>query len=144
MQPVGHTVRPGAMLIGYLWNPPEGGPADAQRRALAEAGCEQVVEERPRAGGGGEQPELHDLLARLRAGDLLVVTHLDSLGRSLPRVAERIHQLAAAGVGLRSLAEPFDAPAPSRPADMATAHELGGGQGAGSCGRGAGGRPPKL
>ena len=128
------------MLIGYLRDSPGGGDADVQRRALAEAGCGEVVQEPAGAGEADAQPGLHGLLARLQPGDTLVVATLDSLGVFLPGVARRVHQLAAAGVGLRSLAEPFDAPAAPPPAAPALGH----GQAAGSHPRGAGGRPPKL
>ena len=132
------------MLIGYLRDGPDAGRADAQRSALAAAGCEQVVEERPGAGHGDEQPELRDLLARLEAGDIVVITHLDTLGRSLPKVAQQVYQLAAAGIGLRSLAEPFDIPARPQSAGVDAARGRGDEQRGGGRQRGAGGRPPKL
>ncbi len=130
------------MLIGYLRDPPGGGDAGAQRRALAEAGCEEVVREP--AGAADVQPALGGLIARLRPGDNLVVATLDSLGASLAGVARRVHQLAAAGVGLRSLAEPFDAPAAPPPAGGTTAARELGEQEDTSRRRGPGGRPPKL
>ena len=98
------------MLIGYLC-PCPGNRTDraTQRRALAEAGCEQIVQEQPDAKDSGEQPELDGLLAHLRAGDVLVVPRLDSLGRLLPDMVRRVQRLTAAGAGLRSLAEALDA-----------------------------------
>jgi len=69
--------------------------------ALAQAGCEQIVEEQPDVDGNGQQLELHGLLARLQAGDV-VVPQLDGLGRSLPDVVRWVQRLAAAGVGLHS------------------------------------------
>ena len=98
------------MLIGYLCTHLSTGCDSAiQRRALAEAGCEQIVEEQLDVEGSGAQPELHSLLARLRKGDVVVVPHLGSLGLSLPDVVRRVQRLTAAGAGLRSLAEAFDA-----------------------------------
>lgn len=145
------------MLIGYLC-PCPGNRTDraTQRQALAEAGCEQIVQEQPDAKGRGEQPELDGLLARLRAGDVLVVLRLDSLGRLLPDMVRRVHRLTVAGAGLRSLAEALPA-AVQDGATTATEDSLptGDGQcasqltGAGrpvapGTRRGAGGRPPKL
>ncbi len=100
------------MLIGYL-RPHGGDEVDhvAQRQALTEAGCEQVVEERPEADGRDKQPELHTLLARLRAGDVVVVQQLDSLGPGPADLVRRVQCLAAAGAGLRSLAEEIGASA---------------------------------
>ena len=133
------------MLIGYFRNcPGHEGPAAAQRRSLAEAGCEQVVEEQSGAEHGDEQPELHDLLARLQAGDVVVVPRLDSLGRSLPNVVRNVQRLIAAGTGLRSLAEALDTPPRSQIAETVVVVEHGKGQETGSRRRRAGGRPPKL
>ena len=133
------------MLIGYLRNcPSHDVPATAQRRALAEAGCEQVVEERLCAEHGNEQPELHVLFARLQAGDIVVVPRLDSLGCSLLKVVQHVQSLTSAGIGLRSLAEALDTPPRFQPAKMTAAVEQSGSQRASSGRRGAGGRPPKL
>ncbi len=102
-----------ALLIGYLVAC-RGDDADdgAQRRALAEAGCEQVVGKQPSAEDSGEQPALCGLLARLHAGDVVVVARLDSLGRSVADVVLRMQHLTAIGAGLHSLAEPLDSIAP--------------------------------
>ena len=101
------------MLIGYLRPHGDDGAGDAeQRRALTEAGCEHVIEEQPDAEGRGQQPALHALLGRLRAGDVLVVPRLDSLGRGPADLARRVQRLTAAGAGLRSLAEALDADPP--------------------------------
>jgi len=90
----------GLVLIGYFRDcTADDAHAAAQRRALAEVGCEQVVEERPDAEQGNEQPELLGLLARLRAGDVVVVPQLDSLELSLPKVVQHARQFAAAGIG---------------------------------------------
>ena len=145
------------MLIGYFCaDLSDGSDRTTQRRALVEAGCAQVVEELPDLKGGGEQPELHGLLARLRAGDVVVVPHLNSLGRSLPDVVRRVQRLTIAGAGLRSLAEAFDAAvqdgAAAATVDGLSAHDgqnarqlTGAGRSAAPVTRRrAGGRPPKL
>ena len=100
------------MLIGYLrpYGDGEAGHA-AQRQALTEAGCGQVVEEQPDPDGCGKQPELHALLARLRVGDVLVVQHLDSIGLRPTDLVRRVQRLTTAGAGLRSLAEAVEASA---------------------------------
>ena len=67
------------VLIGYLRVAPgDDDDAAAQRRALAEAGCEQVVVERPGPEDTGERPILRSLLARIHPGDIVVVPQLDS------------------------------------------------------------------
>jgi len=109
------------VLIGYVGSGP-GDDADrvAQRSALAQAGCEQIVDEQPDVDGNCQQLELHGLLARLQAGDVVVVPQLDSLGRSLPDVVRWVQRLAAAGVGLHSLTETLDATALQGKAAVAT------------------------
>ncbi len=131
------------MLIGYLRVTP-GDDAAAQRRALAEAGCEQVVDERPGPEDSDERPAFRNLLARLHPDDVVVVPQLDSLGASLPEVVKQVQQLIVAGAGLRSLDEALDAPAPQYPANMVALEGQGGSRGTGVLRRGAGGRPPKL
>jgi len=103
------------VLIGYLrLRRCDDADAIVQRGALAEAGCEQIVEDRISSAEDGEQVGLSKLLARLRPDDVLVVLQLDSLGRSSPELAGRVQQVTAAGAGLRSLAELFHAAAPQR------------------------------
>jgi len=133
------------VLIGYFRIAPgDEDDAAVQRRALAEAGCEQVVEERPGLDDGGERPALRGLLARIHPGDVVVVPQLDSLGGSLPEVVKQVQQLTAAGAGLRSLDDALDAPAPRYSADTVALEGQGGSRGTGVVRRGAGGRPPKL
>lgn len=48
------------------------------------------------------------MLAAAAAGDTVVVTRLDRLGRSLPDLLGLVADLAGGGVGLRSLAEQID------------------------------------
>jgi len=102
------------LLIGYLGAFRSDDAHDgAQRRALAEAGCEQVVEEQqPGAEDSNRQPALWGLIARLRPGDVVVVPRLDRLGRFLADVVRCVQRLTAAGAGPRSLAEPLDGNAP--------------------------------
>ncbi len=133
------------MLIGYRRVAPgDDDNATAQRRALAEAGCEQVVDERPSPENSDEQPALSGLLARLYPGDIVVVPQLDSLGGSLAEVVKQVQQLTAAGAGLRSLDEALNAPASRHPADMVALEGQGGSHRTDVLRRGAGGRPPKL
>ncbi len=133
------------VLIGYLRVAPgDDDDAAAQRRALAEAGCEQVVVERPGPEDTGERPILRSLLARIHPGDIVVVPQLDSLGGSLSEVVKQVQQLTAAGAGLRSLDEALDAPAPRHRAEGFGLEGQGSSRGPDVVRRGAGGRPPKL
>ncbi len=96
------------MLIGYLrGRAGDEGSLHAQRKALADAGGEQVVEDLA-VGHRWEQPELRRVLDALQAGDVVVVTQLDRLGRTLAEVVRRVQRITAAGAGLRSLNEGID------------------------------------
>ena len=74
------------MLIGYARVSKGDDQSNrAQARALAEAGCKRVFEEKA-SGGRWERPELHRMLDQLRDGDTVVVWKLDRLSRSLKDV----------------------------------------------------------
>ena len=100
------------MLIGYLRRRAADNDAlAAQRKALADAGCKQIVED-VSSKRGGEQAELRRLLNNLQVGDVVVVPELGSLGRSLPKVARRVEEIATASASLRSLKEGIDTATP--------------------------------
>jgi DNA invertase Pin-like site-specific DNA recombinase len=50
---------------------------------------------------------LNQLLAYARPGDTIVVHTLDRIGRNLREVLNLVHDLAALGIGVRSLADPL-------------------------------------
>lgn len=101
------------MLIGYARvSKGEEQSNAAQARALAEAGCKRVYEERA-SGGRWDRPELHLMLDRLRAGDAVIVWKLDRLSRSLKDVLLIMEKIEAAGAGFRSLTEAIDTTTPA-------------------------------
>jgi len=81
--------------------------AAGQLDALSSAGCKRVWTD-VASGARARRPALDELLAAAAAGDTVVVTRLDRLGRSLPDLLRRIEDLAAREIGLRSLAEQID------------------------------------
>ncbi len=96
------------MLIGYARVSKGDDQSNrAQARALAEAGCKRVFEEKA-SGGRWERPELHRMLDQLRDGDTVVVWKLDRLSRSLKDVLHLMDRIARAGAGFRSLTEAID------------------------------------
>ena len=81
---------------------------DAQHDALKAAGCDQVFIEKA-SGKLARRPELERaLLSANRAGDQLVVTKLDRLGRSLEHLIELSKQLQDRGVDLVVLDQGID------------------------------------
>ena len=96
------------MLIGYARVSKGDDQSNrAQARALAEAGCKRVFEEKA-SGGRWERPELHRMLDQLRDGDTVVVWKLDRLSRSLKDVLHLMDRITSAGAGFRSLTEAID------------------------------------
>lgn len=96
------------MKIGYARVSTDDQSLDLQRDALAQAGCVQVFEDVGVSGSAAKRSGLDAALARVNAGDVLVVWKLDRLGRSLSHLIEIIQQLGARGVGFASLSESID------------------------------------
>ena len=72
--------------------------------ALKEAGCEIVFEEKISSRKAEkDRPQLQAALNALRNGDELVITKLDRLGRSQVEVVNRLHELQAQGINVRTL-----------------------------------------
>lgn len=100
------------MLIGYARVSTDEQDTAAQRRALQNAGCEKIFEERA-SGGRWDRPQLHKLLEQLRGGDVLVVWKLDRLSRSLKDLLHLMEKIQDTGAGFRSLTEAVDTTTPA-------------------------------
>ena len=76
----------------------------AQIKQLEDAGCEVVFHERISTRVPDTQREqLQAALSRLAAGDVLVVSKLDRLGRTQVEVINRLHDLQTNGIHVRTL-----------------------------------------
>ena len=80
---------------------------DAQRDALAGAGCAEIMVDKA-SGKLARRPELDKALLVTRSGDQLVVTKLDRLGRSLEHLIALSKDLQARGVDLVVLDQGID------------------------------------
>lgn len=98
-------------LLGYARVSTGEQNTDAQRDALRAAGCAEVLEERA-SGGDRARPVLARALARIAAGDTLVVARIDRLARSLAHLLAIIETLRAKGAHFRSLGDPIDTTSP--------------------------------
>lgn len=109
MQIYGKTDRSGppVALIGYARVSTGDQKLALQHDALNGAGCERTFDDHA-SGAKTDRPGLAEALAYLRAGDTLVVWKLDRLGRSMSHLIEKVGELAARGVGFRSLTEQID------------------------------------
>nr|WP_306740155.1 recombinase family protein [Arthrobacter sp. B0490] len=84
---------------------------NGQTDALEVAGCEKIFIEHA-SGVLAKRPALDDAVEYLRAGDTLVVTKLDRLGRSVRNLKEVVDGLERRGVGLKALFQGIDPTTP--------------------------------
>jgi len=96
------------MLIGYARvSTAQHQDLTLQLKAFEAAGVDRVFQEKA-SGGKFERPVLHEMLATLQPGDVLVVWKLDRLSRSLADLLRLIDQVGEKGAGFRSLTESID------------------------------------
>ena len=96
------------MRIGYGRVSTRDQHPEAQHDALTAAGCDEIFIDKA-SGKLARRPELDKaLLSANRAGDQLVVTKLDRLGRSLEHLIELSKLLQARGVDLVVLDQGID------------------------------------
>lgn len=100
-------------LIGYARVSTDDQHPEAQGDALRAAGCERVFVDIGQSGRLARRPELDACLAYLRPGDVLVVTKLDRLGRSVRNLIEQCLDLDTRGVQLRVLHQGIDTTTPA-------------------------------
>jgi DNA invertase Pin-like site-specific DNA recombinase len=86
---------------------------DLQTQALTAAGCDIIRSEKVTGTKLEGREELKLLLTFLRKGDVLVITRIDRLARSLCDLAIIVRDLEAKGVALRALEQPIDTGSPA-------------------------------
>lgn len=99
-------------LIGYARVSTREQHIEGQLRELVESGCTRVFQDRGSGKTARDRTKLGLMLDYIRPGDVVVVTKLDRLSRSLIdllRISERID---LSGAHLRSLSEGFDTTTP--------------------------------
>lgn len=101
----------GVASVGYARVSTREQNPDGQTDALKAAGCEKVFVEHA-SGVLAKRPALDAALDYLRAGDTLVVTKLDRLGRSVRNLKEVVDGLQQRGVGLKALSLSIDTTTP--------------------------------
>jgi DNA invertase Pin-like site-specific DNA recombinase len=101
------------MLIGYARTSTTEQVAgfEAQRRDLEVAGCTRIFAEQ--VSSVAQRDELAAALDYLRDGDVLTVTKLDRLARSMRDLVEIVARIEAKGAGLRILAMNLDTTTPT-------------------------------
>jgi len=84
---------------------------EAQERELLAAGANRIYKEQ--VSSVAKRPELERLLSDLREGDVLVVTKLDRLARSIHHLGEILKQLETVRAGLHILGLGIDTTTPT-------------------------------
>ena len=97
------------MRIGYarVSTKRQGESLETQREVLEAAGCGKVFTDEI-SGARSSRPGLDEALAYMREDDVLVVTRLDRLGRSVLDTLKTIDDLAKRGVAVVLLAPELD------------------------------------
>lgn len=99
-------IETGAFLIGYARVSTRDPDLTNQEAQLCAAGCGRIFAEKI-TGARRDRPQLDRLLDHLRAGDVVVVTRLDRLARSIRDLLDIVERIQTANAGLCSLAEPW-------------------------------------
>ena len=89
--------------VGYARVSTEGQSLDVQLEQLIAAGCDKVFSEKVTGTTTSGRSQLAAALDYVREGDVLVVTRMDRLSRSLTDLRLTIDHLATMGVGFRAL-----------------------------------------
>lgn len=90
-------------LIGYARVSSSGQSLEVQRDQLLAAGCTRVFEEKRSGLSQDGREQLALALDYVRDGDVLIVTRLDRLARSITDLRQIVDRLTAKEVGFRAL-----------------------------------------
>jgi DNA invertase Pin-like site-specific DNA recombinase len=93
-------------IVGYARVSTQDQHLTGQLEALKAAGAETIYREKI-SGARADRPQLVKLMASLKAGDVVLVTKLDRLGRSTRELLDLIEHIGAAGASFRSLGDPL-------------------------------------
>jgi DNA invertase Pin-like site-specific DNA recombinase len=94
-----------SMMYGYARVSTDAQDLTNQVAQLKAAGCATIFRERI-SGATAEWPQLKKLMAKLAAGDVVVIPAVDRLSRDTTDLLVIARDMQRAGAGLRSLAEP--------------------------------------
>lgn len=95
------------MRVGYARVSSQDQRLDVQVEQLTDAGCEKIYQEKA-SGRTAQRLQLQDMLLWVREGDVVVVTRLDRLARSIEDLCAIARKLTAKNVGLKVLHQDVD------------------------------------
>jgi DNA invertase Pin-like site-specific DNA recombinase len=79
-----------------------------QETALKAAGCERLFCEKASGTSRDKRVQLAALLSHIRAGDVLVITRIDRLARSMRDLQNIVHEVRQKGAALMATEQPID------------------------------------
>ena len=94
--------------IGYARVSSTGQDLDVQIAALKAAGCDVIRSEKVSGTSTQGRDQLRTILDFIHAGDVLMVTRIDRLARSIGDLQDIVRELKAKGVVLRTTEQPID------------------------------------
>ena len=96
------------MMYGYARVSTTDQDLSIQEAALRAAGCETIRSEKVTGTTREGRTELATLMDFMRTGDVLVVTRIDRLARSIGDLHDIVRSLRSKGVALRATEQPVD------------------------------------
>ena len=100
------------MKVGYARVSSSGQSLGVQQEKLKDAGIERMFEEKRSGKRADARPQLQAMLDYVRDGDVVVVTKLDRLARSMRDLLNIVDQLNEKGVGFKVLDQAIDTTTP--------------------------------
>jgi DNA invertase Pin-like site-specific DNA recombinase len=95
-------------IIGYARVSTTDQNLELQEAALRAAGCDLIRAEKRSGTTTAGREELRTVLDFLRAGDILMVTRIDRLARSIGDLQDIVRTVKARGASLRATEQPID------------------------------------
>lgn len=96
-----------------------------QIKALEKAGCKKIFQGKNSGKGESNSARLEELLSYIREGDVVVVTKLDRLGRSLRQIISFLEYLKENKIGFKTLDGVIDTTQKMNPVSIALIQLLG-------------------
>ncbi len=97
-----------SQLVGYARVSSVGQSLEVQQEKLGNAGCARIFAEKKSGRLYENRPQLQQCLAYVRDGDVLVISRLDRMARSVLDLAKIADSLEKKGVALRVLDQAID------------------------------------
>lgn len=101
-----NVIAPPSRLIGYARVSTIGQTLEAQLEQLTKAGCAVIYRETA-SGAKSDRKQMRRMIDALEPGDIVTVTRLDRLARSIFDLFAIVKDIAKAEAQFKSLAEPL-------------------------------------